>query len=261
MTEEVPAVSTMPECNGNVPPEKGPLQVIDEIAKSVGTVPYANAETSPDAPPAKENQQENRNLLSEDVVHGDFDGEKQCQDKPEENGGRLQQGSADTQDAGTDGREPLEGPGREATPSGTPSGTPAGGGETGTAAGPGGDPAGTLPASADGRGNAAEEEEEEAEEELEEVDTEEDEVQVIELKKEKGEAPRPEQPGGDGEPSPPATPGPNSPAEKAGEQPGPGKKNDISRHSYSRYNTISYRRIRKGNTKQRIDEFESMMHL
>ncbi|KAK2493904.1 hypothetical protein MC885_006348 [Smutsia gigantea] len=45
------------------------------------------------------------------------------------------------------------------------------------------------------------------------------------------------------------------------EQPAFGKKNDISRNAYSRYNTISYRKIRKGNTKQRIDEFESMMHL
>lgn len=84
MTEEVPAASTMPECNGSVPPEKGPLQVIsviDEIAKSVGTVPYANAETSPDPPPAQENQEENRNLLAEDIVHGDCDGEKQHKGK------------------------------------------------------------------------------------------------------------------------------------------------------------------------------------
>uniref|UniRef100_A0A8B9N3T3 Uncharacterized protein n=1 Tax=Accipiter nisus TaxID=211598 RepID=A0A8B9N3T3_9AVES len=84
MTEEVPAASSMPECNGSVPPEKGPLQVIgviDEIAKSVGTVPYVNAETSPDAPPAKENQEENRNSLAEDIVPGDFDGGKQCEGK------------------------------------------------------------------------------------------------------------------------------------------------------------------------------------
>lgn len=52
----------------------------------------------------------------------------------------------------------------------------------------------------------------------------------------------------------------NSQIEKSNEEPGSVKKNDISRHSYSRYNTISYRKIRKGNTKQRIDEFESMMH-
>lgn len=58
----------------------------------------------------------------------------------------------------------------------------------------------------------------------------------------------------------PTSPTSNSESEKCSELPGTAKKNDISRHSYSRYNTISYRKIRKGNTKQRIDEFESMMH-
>ncbi|KAM4698559.1 ermin [Rhinophrynus dorsalis] len=43
--------------------------------------------------------------------------------------------------------------------------------------------------------------------------------------------------------------------------PFPVNRPDISRHSYSRYDTVSYRKIRKGNTKQRIDEFESMMNL
>lgn len=118
----------------------------------------------------------------------------------------------------------------------------------------------TLAASADGRGNAAEEEEEEEEAEEEEEDTEEDEVQVIEIKKNSEES-HPEQQDSDKEASPATSPGCNSQVEKLGEQPSLGKKNDISRHSYSRYNTISYRRIRKGNTKQRIDEFESMMHL
>ncbi|NXV47887.1 ERMIN protein, partial [Uria aalge] len=251
MTEEVPAASTMPECNGSVPPEKGPLQVIgviDEIAKSVGTVPYANAETSPDPPPAKENQEENRNSLAEDIVHGDCGGEKQRE-------GKVQKLDGGAEPVLT--RSPLcpAGPGSE--------GTPAGSGGTGTAASAGGDTVGTLTASADRRGNAAEEEAEEEEEEgeEEEEDTEEDEVQVIELKKENGEASRLQQQGSGKEPSPPTSPGCNSQAEKPGEQPSLGKKNDISRHSYSRYNTISYRRIRKGNTKQRIDEFESMMHL
>ncbi|XP_076199347.1 ermin [Aptenodytes patagonicus] len=255
MTEEVPAASGMPECNGSVPPEKGPLQVIgviDEISKSVGTVPYVNAEMSSDAPPAKENQEENRNSLAEDIVRGDFDGEKQCEEKREESDGMLQQGSADIQDTGTDGQESEEGPGSEGTLAGS------GERELGTAASPGGEEAETLAASADGRGNAAEEEEEEEEEE---EDTEEDEVQVIEIKRENSEASCLKQQDSGKEASPPASPGCNSQVEKPGEQPSLGKKNDISRHSYSRYNTISYRRIRKGNTKQRIDEFESMMHL
>ncbi|XP_064309366.1 ermin [Phalacrocorax carbo] len=247
MTEDVPAASSMPECNGSVPPEKGPLQVIgviEEIAKSVGTVPYMNAEISPDSPLATENQEENRNSLAEDTVRGDFDGEKQCEEEREESDGMLQQGSADIQDPGTDSEELEEGLGGEGTPAG--SGEP----ELGTAAE-------TLAASADGSGDAAEEDEEAEEEE---EDTEEDEVQVIEIKKENSEASRLKQDSGK-EASPPTSPGCNSQAEKPGDQPSLGKKNDISRHSYSRYNTISYRRIRKGNTKQRIDEFESMMHL
>ncbi|KAM6070587.1 ermin [Chlamydotis macqueenii] len=253
MTEEAPVASGMPECNGSVPSEKGPLQlvgVIDEIAKSVGTLPYANAETSPAAPLAKENQEANSNSLAEDVARGEFDGEEQCKEKREGSDRTLQLGSADAQDVGTDGQESEEGPGSEGTTAGS------GEREPGAAASPDGEVAGTL---ADGRGNAAEEEE--AEEAEEEEDTEEDEVQVIEMKKENGEASHPQQQDSGREASPPTSPGCHSQAEKPGEQPSLGKKNDISRHSYSRYNTISYRRIRKGNTKQRIDEFESMMHL
>ncbi|CAN8218293.1 unnamed protein product [Coccothraustes coccothraustes] len=248
MTEEVPAAATMPACNGSLPPEDGPLQVIvglEEIAKSLGTVPYANAEMSPDTSPAKENLEENRNSLAEDITPENCAGEKGCQEKREENAGTPQQGPADIQDAGTNGQGSGEGPGGTAG--------------TGTAAAAGRQVPETPPGSAEPRGNAAlEAEEEDAEEE---EDTEEDEVQVIEIKKESSEASRPQQRDGGKQPSPPGSPGCNSPLEKAGEQPSLGKKNDISRHSYSRYNTISYRRIRKGNTKQRIDEFESMMHL
>ncbi|XP_053926674.1 ermin isoform X1 [Cuculus canorus] len=129
--------------------------------------------------------------------------------------------------------------------------------ELGTTGSPGEEAAATLAASADGRGDTAEEEDLEEEED----DTEEDEVQVIDMKKENSEASCLKQQDSGKEASSPTSPGCNSSAEKPGEQPSLGKKNDISRHSYSRYNTISYRRIRKGNTKQRIDEFESMMHL
>ncbi|NXE37978.1 ERMIN protein, partial [Ptilorrhoa leucosticta] len=247
MTEEIPAAPTMPACNGSVPPEDGPLQVIggtDEIAKSVGTVPYANAETSPDTSPVMENPEENRNSLAEDITPGNFTGEKRCQG--------IVRGSLSLTPPSPSSPRPR----CRAGPGGT-AGLSAGTVGPGTAAAPGTEEAETLPGSADARGNAAGEEEEEAEEE----DTEEDEVQVIEIKKENSEASRLQQRDSGKQPPPLASPGCNSPLEKRGEQPSLGKKNDISRHSYSRYNTISYRRIRKGNTKQRIDEFESMMHL
>ncbi|XP_027551773.1 ermin [Neopelma chrysocephalum] len=259
MTEEVPAAApTMPACNGSVPPGDGPLQgigVIDQTPKSAGTVPCASVETGSDAPPAKDALEENRNSSAEDITPGDSAGEEPCQEKPEEKDGTLQQGAADIQDiqdTGTDGQGSGEGPG------GT-EGLPVGTGEPPVpAASPSGEAEESPAARADPRGDAAEEDAEDAEEE---EDTEEDEVQVIEMKKEDREAPRLQQRDSCKEPPAPAGPACNSPLEKPGEQPSLGKKNDISRHSYSRYNTISYRRIRKGNTKQRIDEFESMMHL
>ncbi|XP_061413202.1 ermin [Lethenteron reissneri] len=38
------------------------------------------------------------------------------------------------------------------------------------------------------------------------------------------------------------------------------RRRDVAKCSYNMYNTVSYRNIRKGNTRQRIDEFESMMY-
>ncbi|XP_011357452.1 ermin isoform X1 [Pteropus vampyrus] len=87
----------------------------------------------------------------------------------------------------------------------------------------------------------------------------EDEVRVIEFKKKCEESSHLKEEGDASEDSPLSSP--SSQPVTPDEQPAFGKKNDISRNAYSRYNTISYRKIRKGNTKQRIDEFESMMHL
>ncbi|KAM6178055.1 ermin [Rhynchocyon petersi] len=87
----------------------------------------------------------------------------------------------------------------------------------------------------------------------------EDEVRVTEFKKKIGEVSQLKDEGDASEDSPLSSP--SSQPVTPDEHPTLGKKNDISRNAYARYNTISYRKIRKGNTKQRIDEFESMMHL
>ncbi|NWU83615.1 ERMIN protein, partial [Onychorhynchus coronatus] len=267
MTEEVPAASTMPACNGSAPPEDGPLQgigVIDETPKPLGMVPYANVESSPDAPPAKEALEENRNSLVEDITPEDSAGEKPCQ-------GTVRGCLVSLTPGGWGLWSHPQNPqgfhmGCRPLLTCTLRVTPGPGGTEGLLLGTGEPPVPIASPSAeaeeslevrdDPRRDVAEEEED-----AEEEDTEEDEVQVIEIKKEDSEASRLQQRDSCKEPSAPPNPGCNSPLEKPGEPPSLAKKNDISRHSYSRYNTISYRRIRKGNTKQRIDEFESMMHL
>ncbi|KAM4859116.1 ermin [Thomomys bottae] len=97
------------------------------------------------------------------------------------------------------------------------------------------------------------------EEEEEDCNDDEDEVRVIEFKKRHAEGSQIKEAGDMSEDFPLSSP--SSQPATPDEQPMLGKKGDISRNSYSRYNTISYRKIRRGNTKQRIDEFESMMHL
>ncbi|XP_048200242.1 ermin isoform X2 [Perognathus longimembris pacificus] len=95
--------------------------------------------------------------------------------------------------------------------------------------------------------------------EVEDCNDDEDEVRVIEFKKKHEEGSQMKEEGDMSEDSPLSSP--SSQPATPDEQPMLAKKGDISRNAYSRYNTISYRKIRKGNTKQRIDEFESMMHL
>uniref|UniRef100_A0A452EX10 Ermin n=1 Tax=Capra hircus TaxID=9925 RepID=A0A452EX10_CAPHI len=86
----------------------------------------------------------------------------------------------------------------------------------------------------------------------------EDEVRVIGFKKKNEEDTQLKEEGDASEDSPLSSP--SSQPVTPDEQPTFGKKGDFSRNAYSRYNTISYRKIRKGNTKQRIDEFESMIN-
>ncbi|XP_067405988.1 ermin [Emydura macquarii macquarii] len=278
MTEEVPIASSIPEYYGNVSPEKAQLQVIDiidEIAKSVGTVPCENAGISPEALLKNENQEDNKNSVENNTISGALDGEKQCEEKQEENNATIEEGSADipSENTRTD-EEKSEGPCEEIIPvstkecettrqeernveqpqeeTATHANKPE---EFQTARAP--EEAWMLEPKEQIKADTQLEEQENVEEEEEE----EVKVQLIESKKENGgESPLKKQEN-DREESPPTSPSFNFQAEKPEEQPGSGKKNDISRHSYSRYNTISYRKIRKGNTKQRIDEFESMMHL
>ncbi|KAL1785791.1 Ermin [Sigmodon hispidus] len=102
-------------------------------------------------------------------------------------------------------------------------------------------------------------EEEINEEDIDDCNDDEDEVRVIEFKRKHSEGSQRKEENHAREDSPLSSP--SSQPGTPDEQLMLGKKGDISRHAYSRYNTISYRKIRKGNTKQRIDEFESMMHL
>ncbi|KAL6031149.1 hypothetical protein STEG23_009211 [Scotinomys teguina] len=97
------------------------------------------------------------------------------------------------------------------------------------------------------------------EEDVDEFNDDKDEVRVIEFKRKHSDGSQLKEENHAREDSPLSSP--SSQPGTPDEQPVLGKKGDISRNSYSRYNTISYRKIRKGNTKQRIDEFESMMHL
>ncbi|XP_036041399.1 ermin [Onychomys torridus] len=97
------------------------------------------------------------------------------------------------------------------------------------------------------------------EEDVDDCNDDEDEVRVIEFKRNHSNSSQLKEENYAREDSPLSSP--SSQPGTPDEQPVLGKKGDISRNAYSRYNTISYRKIRKGNTKQRIDEFESMMHL
>ncbi|XP_051039956.1 ermin isoform X2 [Phodopus roborovskii] len=97
------------------------------------------------------------------------------------------------------------------------------------------------------------------EEDIDDCNDDEDEIRVIEFKRKHSEGSQLKEENHVRQDSPLSSP--SSQPGTPDEQPMLGKKGDIFRNTYSRYNTISYRKIRKGNTKQRIDEFESMMHL
>ncbi|XP_025893964.1 ermin [Nothoprocta perdicaria] len=250
MADDVPSGARALECNGTA---STVISIIDQMAIPAG--PGARADSVAGPAPGKPAQERCGSAAAETTTCSNSGNQ-------EENDATQAEGAAGLppQDTAAAGQQSKEGLG--------PAGAPVGGTEQP-------EPRSTEPAGAGSEQSPAagastlEAEEhlgdevwpDEEEEEQEEEDTEEDEVQLIEIKKENSEESRMQKQENGKEASPPGSPTCNSQPEKPGEPPGAGKKNDISRHSYSRYNTISYRKIRKGNTKQRIDEFESMMHL
>ncbi|XP_019410226.1 PREDICTED: ermin [Crocodylus porosus] len=283
MTEDAPIASSISEYNGNVPPEKTRfhvIDIIDEIAKSVGSVPRENAETSSEAPFLKENPEEIKNSLEDSTTCEAPEGKQQCEEKQDENNTTLKKRSADipSQEARAEQKKSEEGQYEEIIPVSTKE-CEVNRQEERNAKHPHGRKVEHankaekfLPAGAQemvqilerklqikdemqlkAREKAAGEEDEDVEEE--------ELVQLTENKKVNSEESYLKKQENGREESPPNSPSFNSQAEKPGEQLEIGGKNDVSKHSYSKYNTISYRKIRKGNTKQRIDEFESMMHL
>ncbi|XP_010217808.1 PREDICTED: ermin [Tinamus guttatus] len=260
MADDVPVTACALECNGTTSPV---ISIIDQMAIPAGTAARASTESAAGPAPSKAAQEGSTRPAAEETTCGNSGGERQCEGNQEENDATQPDGAGEIppRDVAANGQQSEDGPGRAGAPAqGTEQLEPRGTEPAGAASRRSPAAGAPTPEAEEHPGDEAWPDEEEEQEEDEE-DTEEDEVQLIEIKKENSEESRVEKQDNGKEASPPASPTCNSQPEKPGEPPGAGKKNDISRHSYSRYNTISYRKIRKGNTKQRIDEFESMMHL
>ncbi|KAH0621399.1 hypothetical protein JD844_022665 [Phrynosoma platyrhinos] len=269
MTEDVQVPTSMPEYNGSMPSEKPSLQVIDiidQIANSVEIFPYDSAEPEPDLLLTQDNQ-EGASHLVENSVYEACDismyeksvGLKKHEGKPEgdkeENADCCSQGRRDWEEesggelceedhsASTKEEEITKEEEWDALP-----------------------PQGEKEKAEEEKEEKGEVHQSEPKQKLKQLDANENatgkdtagtEEGVL---KENNEDSHKKGQENNSKEFLPIYPSCNSQTEKPDEQPGTLRKNDISRHSYSRYNTISYRKIRKGNTKQRIDEFESMMH-
>ncbi|XP_053115810.1 ermin isoform X2 [Hemicordylus capensis] len=255
MTEDIPVPASIPEYNRNVPSEKPQLQVIDiidQIANSVEIFPYES--TEPGSPFIQGNQEEANHLVENAAyeVSGKEEGNKdrksgifsqETRDWGKESGKGL---CEDSSPGSTEEHEVSE---QEEMKAQQPCEEKA---------------YCTNEMEEDQEGvqlcEPVEKIQEETSSEVHENATEGDLDGTEEgTQKESNGAFHKKEENGSKE-FLPMSPSCNSPIEKCDEQTSSVKKNDISRHSYSRYNTISYRKIRKGNTKQRIDEFESMMH-
>ncbi|XP_042297594.1 ermin [Sceloporus undulatus] len=272
MTEDVQVPTSVPEYNGNVSSEKPPLQVIDiidQIANSVEIFPYDSAKPEPDLLLTQGNQEGTGHLV-ENSVYEECDistyeesvGLKEHEGKPEgdkeDNTDCFSQRRRDWEEefgeelceeshpASTKEQEITEEEEWDAQP---PQGEKEKAEEEKEEKGEG--------QLSKPKEKLKEEEQPEANENVIGKDTDGTEEGVL---KENNEDSHKKGQENNSKEFLSIRPSCNSQTEKPDDLPGTLRKNDISRHSYSRYNTISYRKIRKGNTKQRIDEFESMMH-
>ncbi|XP_038607417.1 ermin [Tachyglossus aculeatus] len=294
---EVPGSTSVTECNGDMFSEKAQLagtEISEGMTKSFDIVPSDSADTT-DAPLSRRNQEECKNPQGNLLYRGlslSLDGKQQLEGETEEVVSTVQEGAANIslQEARAD--EVTSGTGlqvaknlfssndqevtsEEERSMVKPQGGRVRGGrktETSQAEEVEEDLEWQMSQKCTQDGSEfqlteeVEDEEQEKDYDDEDIsgddgDEDVDEVRLIELKKENREDScfKREENGSDS--TPPSSPSLSSQPATPEEQPASGKKSDISRHSYSRYNTISYRKIRKGNTRQRIDEFESMMHL
>ncbi|XP_026348550.2 ermin isoform X2 [Ursus arctos] len=280
---DVPGTLSQAECNGDTPPENGqqPITKTNEEASDVGgTPPYYRVDPRLEDLPIERNQEKSKKLQGNMLVNWSTD-EKILKEKPEENLFIVHKAITDLslQETSVDEMTFREGHQWEKIPLSS-SNQEISRQKERIAEQPleekeeedGKNKAHQAteiewlgfrkPNQVDVLRSKHEEEQEVWDEEIHDDDDcndEEDEVRVIEFKKKNEEGSQLKEEGDANEDSPPSSP--SSQPVTPEEQPTLGKKSDISRNAYSRYNTISYRKIRKGNTKQRIDEFESMMHL
>ncbi|XP_062974693.1 ermin [Elgaria multicarinata webbii] len=267
MTEDIQVPTSMSEYNRNVPSEKPQLQVIDiidQIANSVELFPYETAEPSSGSLLTQENQEGTNNLV-ENTAYEVSVGMKDHGGKPE--GNKEEKADISSQKTRYWEEESGEGLCGESHPVSTQEHEAAKQEEWDVRQPQDEKAYSTNEAEEDQKEAQLSEPKEHIKEETQleanEYPTEEDSDGTEEgMRKENNEDSHKPRQEGDSNSKDffPTNPSCNSQTEKPDEQAGSMKKNDISRHSYSRYNTISYRKIRKGNTKQRIDEFESMMH-
>ncbi|KAM6467671.1 ermin [Liasis olivaceus] len=262
MTEDIQTPTSMSEFNRNLSSEKPQLQVIDiidQLANSSEILPYEITEINPGSPFIEENQEGDKQL-AEDSAHEVSDGTKEHQGKPE--GKNEEKNCLFYQDSTIWEEESRDGLHEKIPPLSTKEFQ----GEENVTSNLQDEVIYTPMETDEEQGkiqlNEAREQikeetlfkdnESTTEEDWDGAEDEAPEENRVDSHKERQES--------NNSQCLPTSPSCTSQTEKYDEQPDAPKKNDISRHSYSRYNTISYRKIRKGNTKQRIDEFESMMH-